>query len=504
MMKPIVLVIRDGWGISPKREGNAVLLGNTPNSDSYEKKYPVCRLKCHGVYVGLPPGTQGNSEVGHLNIGAGRIVYESLTRIDKAIEDRSFFNNKSFLDAVWNCKKNNSSLHLMGLIQDQGVHAVTRHCIALLKIAKKQGLESVYVHAFTDGRDTPPKSAENHLEVLQKAMDKIGIGRVATVIGRYYAMDRDNRWKRIKLAYDALVKGKGKKADSWREGIKDAYSKKETDEFIKPRIIDFDGIKDKDSLIFFNYRLDRARQLTHAFTEKKFDKFKREKRDVFFVAFTEYYDNLKTRVAFPDIKNKKILGEVLSKNKIKQLRIAETEKYAHVTFFFNSQEDTPFKDEKRILINSPRIATYDLKPEMSAYELTKSVLREIDEDKYGVIILNFANGDMVGHTGKLKAAIKAVETVDTCLGRIVKLVKEKNGVVLVTADHGNCEQMVDDMTGKQLTSHTINSVPFILISDNHKKVKLRNGILADIAPTILDLLKIKKPKEMTGKTLIRR
>jgi 2,3-bisphosphoglycerate-independent phosphoglycerate mutase len=505
MKSPLILIIRDGWGINPKKDGNAVLLAKVPNTDRLEKDYPHCALKCHGEYVGLPAGNQGNSEVGHLNIGAGRVVYQSLTRIDKSIEDRSFFRNSAFLKAIQNCKKNKSALHIMGLIQDQGVHAVTRHCIALLELAKKEGLEDVYVHAFTDGRDTPPKSAEDYLKQLQDAINSLGIGRVASVIGRYYAMDRDNRWDRIELAYNALVKGEGKKVKSWKQAIEDAYSKKETDEFIKPRLIEFEGIKDRDSVIFFNYRLDRARQLTHAIVDKDFDKFKREKRDILYVAFTDYYSKMDAEIAFPQISNKNLLGEVLSKNNLHQLRIAETEKYAHVTFFFNGQDEAPFRNEVRVLINSPKVATYDLKPEMSAYEVTEALIDKINEDKYDVIILNFANGDMVGHTGILKAAVKAVEAVDICLGKIVELVvKKKKGTVLITADHGNCEEMVDYVTGKTKTAHTTNDVPFILVSEDKKlkNAKLRDGILADIAPTILDILGIKKPKEMTGKSLI--
>lgn len=506
-MKPVVLIIRDGWGINPKKEGNAVLLGNTPNTDRYEKKYPVSKLKCHGEYVGLPAGNQGNSEVGHLNIGEGRVVYQSLTRIDKSIEEGDFFENKSFLKAIENCKKNNSSLHIMGLIQDQGVHAVTRHGIALLELAKKQGLENVYVHAFTDGRDTPPKSTGNYLRQLQDAINNLGIGRVATVMGRYYAMDRDNRWDRIELAYNALVKGEGKKVHSWKEAIEDAYTDDETDEFIKPRIMDFDGIKDNDSIIFFNYRLDRARQITHAFVDDKFDNFNREKRNTFYVAFTEYYADMKAEIAFPLITNKNLLGEVLANNNLNQLRVAETEKYAHVTFFFNGQNETPFKNEKRVLINSPKVATYDLKPEMSVYEVTESLINKINEDKYDVIILNFANGDMVGHTGILDAAVKAVEAVDECLGKIVDLVvNEKKGTALITADHGNCEQMIDPVTNSPMTAHTVNDVPFILVSEDEKlkNIKLKYGILADIAPTMLDILGIQKPEEMTGNSLIER
>ena len=500
-MKPLVLIIRDGWGINPKKQGNAITLAKTPNMDKYETKYPHSVLKCHGEYVGLPTGNQGNSEVGHLNIGAGRVVYQSLTRINKSIEDKSFFKNKAFLKAIKNCKRKKSALHIMGLVQDQGVHAVTNHCIALLELAKKEGVEQVYVHAFTDGRDTPPKSARFYLNQLQKAIENLGIGRIATVMGRYYSMDRDKRWNRTEIAYDALVNGKGKNVKSWREALKDAYSNDETDEFIKPRIIDFEGIKDKDSVIFFNYRLDRARQLTHTFTDKKFNEFKREKRNIVYVAFTNYYDSMKAKIAFPPISNKNLLGEVLSKHGLHQLRTAETEKYAHVTFFFNGLNEVPFKNEKRVLINSPKVATYDLKPEMSAYQVTDSLICKLNEGKYEVVILNFANGDMVGHTGKMKATIKAVEAVDDCVGKIVDLVKEKKGTVIITSDHGNCEQMIDYTTKGIKTAHTVNPVSFIIVSD--KKYKLRDGVLADIAPTILNILKIKQPKEMTGRSLIK-
>ena len=506
MKKPLILIIRDGWGINPKKEGNAILLAKIPNNDNYEKNYPKTTIKCHGLYVGLPAGNQGNSEVGHLNIGAGRIVYQSLTRIDKSIEDGDFYTNPAFIKAIQNCKKNSSTLHLMGLIQDQGVHAVTRHCIALLELAKKQGLETVYVHAFTDGRDTPPKSAQTYLEQLQEAMKNLGTGRVATVMGRYYAMDRDNRWERTELAYNALVKGEGVKVKNWKEAIEDAYKNNETDEFIKPRTIDYEGIQDKDSIIFFNYRLDRTRQLTHALINTEFDKFKRQKKEVTFVAFTNYYDNMNAEIAFTPISNKNILGEVLSNNNLYQLRIAETEKYAHVTFFFNGQNETPNKNETRVLINSPKVATYDLQPEMSAYEVTEKVIEKLNEDKYEVIILNFANGDMVGHTGILDAAIKAVETVDECIGKIVELILEKKGTAIITADHGNCEQMIDYITNKPMTAHTTNDVPLILVSADEKlkKTKLKQGTLADIAPTILEILEIKKPEEMTGQSLIQK
>lgn len=496
--KPVVLIIRDGWGIRKEKRGNAIALGNTPNSDSYIKEYPTCILKCHGKDVGLPGGYQGNSEVGHLNIGSGRIVTEMLTRINKSIKNRSFFRNKVLLDAVRNCKKNSSTFHIMGLVQDEGVHAHQRHCVALLELAKKEGLKDVVVHVFSDGRDTPPKSALEFIGYLKKHMKKLGVGKFGVLVGRYYAMDRDKRWKRTELAYNALVKAKGRKAKTVRQAVLDAYRKGETDEFIKPRIVgDFSGIRDKDSVVFFNYRLDRARQLTHAFIDKKFSYFRREKKDVHFVCFAEYYDDLPLEPAFEEQHMKNILGEVLSKNNLKQLRSAETEKYAHVTFFFNGEIEKPFKGEDRVLVHSPKVPTYDMQPEMSAYKVTKKVLAEIKKGKHDVIIINYANGDMVGHTGKLKAAIKAVEVVDECVQKVVDAATARGGVCLVTADHGNCE----DMVGDEETSHTTNDV-YLHIIGLEKKAKLKNGRLADIAPTMLRILGIKKPKEMTGKSLV--
>lgn len=496
--KPVALIIRDGWGIRKDKKANAVALGNTPNADNYIKNYPTCVLKCHGADVGLPEGYQGNSEVGHLNIGAGRIVHQMLTKINLLIKNREFFRNKALLKALENCKKNNSTLHIMGLVQDEGVHAHQRHCSVLLELAKRNKLKDVVVHVFSDGRDTPPKSAMKYMSYVAKEMKKLDIGKFGTVIGRYYSMDRDKRWPRVEIAYNALIKGKGRKVKNVKEAVEDAYKAGETDEFIKPRIIrDFSGIKDKDSVIFFNYRLDRARQLTHAFIDGKFNHFKREKRNLTYICFTKYYDNLKAPYAFEEEKLKNILGEVISRHRLKQLRSAETEKYAHVTFFFNNQVEKPFKGEERILVYSPKVATYDLKPEMSAYEVTEKVLAGIRKGKYDVIIINYANGDMVGHTGILRAAIKAVETVDVCVGNIVDAVIRQGGVALVTADHGNCEEMI----GKTKTSHTTNDVYLHLIGMENK-IKLKNGRLAGIAPTMLEILKIKKPKEMTGRSLI--
>ncbi len=496
--KPVVLIIRDGWGIRKQKKGNAIALGNTPNSDDYIKRYPTCALKCHGTDVGLPAGYQGNSEVGHLNIGSGRIVKEMLTRINKSIKNRKFFNDKELLLAVRNCKKNNSTLHIMGLVQDEGVHAHQQHCSALLELAKKNGLKDVVVHVFSDGRDTPPKSAMKYIGFVQKQMKKLKVGKFGVLIGRYYAMDRDKRWKRTELAYNALVKAKNTRFKTISQAVKDAYKSGETDEFIKPRIIgDFKGIKNKDSVIFFNYRLDRARQITHAFLDKSFRQFKREKKNIHYTCFTKYYDDLKDNYAFEEQHLENILGKVLSKNNLRQLRSAETEKYAHVTFFFNGEIEKPFKGEDRILVHSPKVATYDLQPEMSAYKLTEKVLEQIRKGKHDVIIINYANGDMVGHTGVLKAAIKAVEVIDECVQKVVDAATLKCGVCLVTADHGNCEAMI----GKTKTSHTTNDV-YMHIIGLRNKPKLRNGRLADISPTILKILGVKQPKEMTGKSLI--
>ena len=499
--KPVVLVILDGWGLRKNKYLNAVKTAKTPNFDFFWKNWPHSVLQASGEAVGLPEGFQGNSEVGHLNIGAGRIVYQHLKMINDEIKKGSFSKNKAFLDAFKNCKKHDSVLHLMGLIQDQGVHAVTSHCIELLKLCKKHKLKKVFIHAFTDGRDTPPKSAAKFLAELQKAIDKLKIGKIVTVCGRYFSMDRDNRWNRTKLAYDMLVKGKGERVSSWKQALKLAYSKGETDEFIKPKIIgDFKGVQDYDSVIFFNYRLDRPRQLTHAFLDKRFSYFKRVKRKVFFVAFSEYYKGLSkiknARVAFPVKKLKNTLGEVLSKHKLKQFRIAETEKYAHVTFFFNDLVEKPFPLEFRKIIPSPKVATYDLKPEMSAFKIKNAVVDAVKNNKFDVIIMNFANCDMVGHTADFKAAVRACEAVDNCLGQVVNAVLDKQGVVLIIADHGNCE----DMTKNWCSSHTLNPVPFILVG---KRFRLkRTGTLADVAPTLLQVLGIRKPKEMTGRSLI--
>ena len=498
--RPVCLVIRDGWGLGKKDNTNAIFVAHTPFTDAYEASNPGAVIATSGLSVGLPEGYQGNSEVGHLNIGSGRIMYQSLTRIDKSVADGDFFTNKAFCDAIDLAKKRNSTIHLIGLIQEEGVHAVTRHCISLLELCRKRKAQNVLIHALTDGRDTPPKSAHEHLALLQSGIDKTGIGRVATVMGRYYAMDRDKRWERTELAYRALMQGQGKAVAGWQEAIDDAYASGENDEFIKPRLIKYSGIGKEDVIIFFNFRFDRTRQLTTAIAEPGFKEFATVPHNIHFVAMTHYYDNGHFTEAYPEIPTINILGEVLSKNGLKQLRCAETEKYAHVTFFFNGLRNEPFENEDRILVASPKVATYDLKPEMSAFEVRDRLVAAIASGAYDVVIMNFANGDMVGHTGVFSATVKAVETVDTCVHDVVEAALAQGGACILMADHGNAEQMML-ADGSPMTAHTTNPVPLTLIGAG--KVTLRDkGKLCDIAPTILELLDIKKPAEMTGASLI--
>ncbi len=498
---PVCLIIRDGWGKGNDEPSNAIFSASTPFTDFYESNYPTTLIQTSGLSAGLPEGYQGNSEVGHLNIGAGRVVYQSLTRIDKSISDGDFFTNNAFINAIKKAATNNGTLHLMGLIQEEGVHAVTRHCIALLELCKKEGFSNVLIHAITDGRDTPPKSAIEHLTYLQKGIDKTGIGRVATVIGRYFAMDRDNRWDRTELAYRAIIEGKGNQVSSWTEAIEQAYSAGETDEFIKPRCINYKGLMPKDSFVFFNFRFDRTRQLTKAMVEPEFSHFNRPFLVKNFVAMTHYYDNGSFEEAYPEMQNKNILGEVLANNGLKQLRCAETEKYAHVTFFFNSQINEPFPGEDRILVSSPKVPTYDLKPEMSAFEVRDKLVEAIDSNRYDVIICNFANCDMVGHTGVYDAIIKAVQTVDTCVHDVVEAVLRQGGVCIITADHGNAEQTkLPD--GSPMTAHTTNPVPLTVVGCKEAKALKAGGRLCDIAPTVLELLGIEKPLEMSGNSLL--
>ncbi|GAQ25122.1 2,3-bisphosphoglycerate-independent phosphoglycerate mutase [Tepidanaerobacter syntrophicus] len=509
--KPLMLMILDGWGLNPKKEGNAILNANTPNYNRLIANYPNTSLEASGLAVGLPEGQMGNSEVGHLNMGAGRVVYQDFTRISQDIKTGDFFKNPALTAAMDNALTNGKKLHLMGLLSDGGVHSHIEHLKALLEMAKQKGLSQVYIHAFLDGRDVPPANALKYINEIEDYMKRIGIGKIATISGRYYAMDRDKRWDRTQKAYEAMVLGEGIKAHSATEAVEKSYERNETDEFVKPTVIvnetdkPIATVEPGDSIIFFNFRPDRARQITYAFCSEEFQGFERKKGyfPVFFVCMTEYDATIKNvMIAYGPESMDNILAEVLERAGIKQLRIAETEKYAHVTFFFNGGREKAYQGEDRILIPSPKVATYDLKPEMSAYEVADTVIKKILEDIYDVIVLNFANPDMVGHTGILEAAVKAVETVDKCVGMVADVIAEKEGTLIVTADHGNAEQMLNYETGEPYTAHTCNPVPFILVSPDKDKYKLTNGKLADIAPTMLELLGIAQPKEMTGKSLI--
>ncbi|HEC76819.1 MAG TPA: 2,3-bisphosphoglycerate-independent phosphoglycerate mutase [Thermoplasmatales archaeon] len=498
-MNMLLLAILDGWGYSENTIGNAIYYAHTPNFDRYFRKYPHTFLEASGEAVGLPKNQMGNSEVGHLNIGAGRIVYQEATKILKAIKTGEFFENEVLKKAMKIAKKR--KLHLMGLIGDGGVHAMMEHLYALLEMAKKEGVKDVKIHCFLDGRDTPPKSAIHHIKKLEEKIKEMGIGEIASLIGRYFAMDRDKRWERTKKAYEMLVKGRRRIVKNAEEGIKIAYKNGETDEFVQPTVIEGDNrIGDGDVVIFFNFRPDRARQLTQAFIDENFDIFPKTPVKIHFVSLTRYDEKFNNEVAFEKENLTNTFGEIISKNGLKQLRIAETEKYAHVTYFFSGGKEEPFKGEERCLIPSPKIPTYDLKPEMSAYEVTEEVIERIESGGYDVIILNYANPDMVGHTGSWKATLKAVETVDKCMGDVVKKILEYDGTAMVTSDHGNAEEMFENDGVK--TAHTKNPVPFILINKEMKKIKLRKGILGDIAPTMLEILGIEKPPEMKGKSLI--
>ena len=506
--KVTMLMILDGFGDNKNKDGNAIKLANTPNIDKLMKKYPNTDIFTSGLHVGLPEGQMGNSEVGHTNIGAGRIVYQELTRITKSIEDGDFFSNPEFIAAIENCKKYNSKLHILGLVSDGGVHSHNRHLYGLLEMAKRRDFEDVYVHCFLDGRDTPPASAETYVAELQEKMKEKGVGKIASLSGRFYAMDRDKRWQRVQKCYDALVNGEGEKAGDPIKAIEDSYQKEVFDEFVVPTVMcngnePVAKIEENDSVIFFNFRPDRAREITRALVDPEFDGFETKKMNLYYVCFTSYDETMpNVHIAFKKEPLKNTFGEVVSEAGLTQLRIAETEKYAHVTFFFNGGEEKQYPGEDRILVPSPKVETYDMKPEMSAYEVTDKVCEALENDKYDVVILNFANTDMVGHTGSLQAAIKAVEAVDECVGRIVKIIEEKQGNLLITADHGNAEQMIDYKTGEPHTAHTTNPVPIILVTAN-KEYKLKeNGKLADLAPTMLDLMGIKQPEEMTGESIL--
>ena len=506
--KPVMLMILDGFGISDKVDGNAVLAANKPNYDKYFNNYPHTQIAASGLDVGLPQGQMGNSEVGHLNIGAGRVVYQELTRITKEIEEETYLSNEELNLAMDNAKEKGTSLHFLGLLSDGGVHSHIDHLKGLLRMAKKKGLSKVYVHAFMDGRDVSPTSGIATVKALEDYMEDLGVGKIATLSGRYYAMDRDNRWERVELSYNAMVLGKGETAINPVNYIEKSYNDNKTDEFVLPCVIMRDEkpvakIQNGDSIIFFNFRPDRAREMTRAINDKVFEGFKRENLDLTFVTMTQYDKTIENvHVAYKPQSYSNTLGEYLAKNNKTQLRMAETEKYAHVTFFFNGGVETPNEGEDRALIPSPKVATYDLKPEMSAYELTDELINRLDADKYDVLIVNYANPDMVGHTGVFEAAKKAVEAVDTCLGRVVEKVLEKDGAVFITADHGNAEQMIDYSTGKPMTSHTTEPVPFIYVSKNAKEMR-EGGKLSDIAPTMLTVMEVPVPEEMTGKSLIK-
>lgn len=507
--KPTVLMILDGYGLNNETKGNAVAEAKKPVMDKLMAECPFVQGNASGLAVGLPDGQMGNSEVGHLNMGAGRIVYQDLTKITKAIQDGDFFENKALLAACENVKKNDSALHLYGLVSDGGVHSHNSHIYGLLELAKRQGIEKVYVHCFLDGRDTPPASGKEYVAELEARMAEIGVGEVASVMGRYYVMDRDNRWDRVEKAYRALVFGEGEKTTSATEGIQASYDKDVTDEFVLPTVVEKDGapvatIKDNDSVIFFNFRPDRAREITRTFCDDAFDGFDRGERiHTTYVCFTEYDVTIPNKlVAFVKEEITNTFGEFLAANGLKQARIAETEKYAHVTFFFNGGVEEPNEGEDRILVKSPKVATYDMKPEMSAYEVCDKLVDAIKSDKYDVIIINFANPDMVGHTGVEAAAIKAVETVDECVGKAVEAIKEVDGQLFICADHGNAEQLVNYETGEPWTAHTTNPVPFILVNADPKYTLRENGCLADIVPTLIQLMGMEQPKEMTGESLL--
>ncbi len=507
--KTRVLMILDGYGLNDTIKGNAVAEARTPVMDNLMKEYPFVKGNASGMAVGLPDGQMGNSEVGHLNMGAGRIVYQELTRITKEIEDGTFFENPALLDAVNNCKENDSTLHFFGLLSDGGVHSHNTHLYGLLELAKRNRLSNVYVHCFLDGRDTPPTSGKDFVAALSREMKKIGIGQVASVMGRYYAMDRDNNYDRVKLAYDAITKGEGLTATDAVEAVQQSYDREETDEFVKPTVIIENGeplatIKDKDSVVFFNFRPDRAREITRSFCDDDFTGFDRGQRiDTKFVCFSDYDPTIPNKeVAFPKVAVTNTFGEWLAANNMTQARIAETEKYAHVTFFFNGGVEEPNEGEDRILVNSPKVATYDLKPEMSAYEVCDKLTDAIRSGKYDVIIINFANPDMVGHTGVEEAAIKAVEAVDECVGKAVEAIKEVDGVMFICADHGNAEQLIDYQTEAPFTAHTTNKVPFILVNYDPAYTLREGGCLADIVPTLIETMGMEQPTEMTGKSLL--
>ncbi len=500
------LIVLDGWGLNPRAEGNAVLAARAPVMDALTRECPHATLVTWGESVGLPPGQMGNSEVGHLNLGAGRIVYQDLTRIDLAVQDGSLARNAVLLEALARTRKRDAALHLIGLNSPGGVHSHLRHLHALLRIAAAAGVERILVHAITDGRDVPPRSARADLEATGAVLREIGRGRFATVSGRYYAMDRDKRWERTELCYRAMTQAEGLKAKSAIQALEEAYARGENDEFVKPTVVaecgDPGTIARGDTVVAFNFRPDRMRQITRALADASFDAFGRPggPLDLDYVCMTSYDETFPYPVLFSDEPLRGTLGEAVSLAGIKQVRMAETEKYAHVTYFFNGSEEVPFPGEDRVLVPSSKVATYDLKPEMSARELTDEAVRRLSDGTYGFFVLNYANADMVGHTGVIEATVRAVETVDECLGRLIEVVRRRSGCVLVTADHGNADQMLDHVTGEPHTAHTTNPVPLLYVGPG--RFGIRDGILADVAPTLLSLMGVRPPKEMTGKSLL--
>lgn len=507
--RPTVLMILDGFGLNDKKEGNAIAHARKPNIDRLMQTYPFVKGYASGLAVGLPEGQMGNSEVGHINMGAGRIVYQELTRITKEIKEGTFFTNSALLAAIDNCKRNNSALHLYGLLSDGGVHSHNTHLFALLELAKNHGLKNVFIHAFLDGRDTPPTSGKGFVEELWEQMKIIGVGKIASVMGRYYAMDRDNRWDRVEKAYCAIVFGEGETAESGVLAVRNSYDKETYDEFVLPTVVMEEGkpvatVKENDSIIFFNFRPDRAREITRCFCNDEFTSFTGVKKmKLTYVCFSEYDITIPNKlVAFHKIAIENTFGQFLAQHHMTQLRLAETEKYAHVTFFFNAGIEVPNEGEDRILVNSPKVATYDLQPEMSAYEVAENLVKAIKSLKYDVIIINFANPDMVGHTGIMAAAVKAIETIDQCVGRAVEALLSVNGQMFLCADHGNAEQLIDYETNEPFTAHTTNPVPFILINYESNVTLAEGGCLADIIPTMIEMMGMVKPEAMTGKSLL--
>jgi len=512
--KPVLLVVLDGWGLRAEREANAIALAGTPTMDALVRDYPSSALQTSGLAVGLPEGQMGNSEVGHTNLGAGRIVYQDLVRINRAVEDGSFFQNPVLQEAMKRAKAGSGTVHFMGLFSDGGVHSHVDHLHALLELARREGVARAFVHAFLDGRDTPPRSGLGYLQAFEKRLAGTGYGKVASVMGRFYAMDRDKRWDRVALAYAALVKGEGYRSAAPAQAVEEAYGRDENDEFVKPTVV-VDGtgeprgrVRDGDVIVFFNFRADRARELTRAFTQDGFAEFDPKPRPglSYYACMTEYDQTFGLPVAYGPDQPTRIFPEIVAEAGIAQLRCAETEKYAHVTFFFNGGREVQYAGEDRILVPSPRdVKTYDQKPEMSAREVTDRLVQAIDSRKYGFILVNFANPDMVGHSGKLEAAIQAVKVVDECLGRLWKAARAAHMAMLVTADHGNCEMMVDPVTGQPHTAHTLGPVPFVLADPDMKGAKLRaEGVLADVAPTALQVMGLPQPPEMKGLGLVMR